>query len=275
MARDILKCFNNNINKRKERSKMATNHSTTYFYDTKMDREYYILKTKAHNIKLVSFSKESGIDQTVKNIRDTSYYGMNASFFEPYNVKTDKNKHYFLYNIAYQDGKPLASTSLYGDAVQNQAGSSVITFNGTSLGYVSGVTDGSNASIPKASGTWAQGGRGLYLCDSGWLTKYNSEPGTGVPATNHADHRTAVLVNLYLNDVYLFFARTQSTTVAELRQGMMSYVGISDSTANNLSWRGLLTDGGKSSQLRGEGVNAYSSILPCAVPQIIALKDKT
>lgn len=54
---------------------MATNYTWEFLNQT--GREFYVLKTKASNIKLVNLYNEYGEN---KNIASTNYYGMNGSF---------------------------------------------------------------------------------------------------------------------------------------------------------------------------------------------------
>ena len=72
---------------------MATNHTYDVYSDSE-NRKFHVLKTKANNIKLVNFVRETGAPKT---IRSSSYYGMNGSFFYH---KGDNH----IMNIAYQDG---------------------------------------------------------------------------------------------------------------------------------------------------------------------------
>jgi len=247
---------------------MAANHTITYYHDSKMQREYYILKTKASNIKLVSFFREAGTP-SAKNIRDTSYYGINGSYFDTSNFR--------IQNIAFQDGQPLYSiNSTLPDATKNECGNSVVFWDGQKLGYADGITYGTPDTLPRNSGSWTQGGFGLYLGDSGWLNKYNAQSASNSVNVNEGSWRSAMLINLSTNDVYLFYARTSTTNISELRHGMMSFVGLSDGNPPaNTVWKGLLLDGGRSAQLRGEGLSVYATILPRAVPQIIALRNNS
>lgn len=237
---------------------MATNHTCIDFTDS-AGRDFKIIKTKASNIKLVGFNPP-------EKIRDTIYYGMNASFYDT--VSTNKD----VQNIAYQDGSPVESIS---GGTTNLVGKSIVSWNGTTLAHNTNVTLGSSSSVPKTSGSWAQGGVALFLCDTSWRAKYEAqfseeeqyEDLDGVSA------RTGLLINTNTKDVYMVATRILSSLVTDLRRAMMEYAGLTEGGSSGY-WRGMMLDGGRSTQLLGEDINLYVPVLSREVPQIISLKNK-
>lgn len=241
---------------------MATNYTYIDYTDSGTGRNFNIIKTLASNIKLVNLRNTTGEAQ---RICDTSYYGMNASFF---NIANNK-----LLNIAYQDGQRIGSGVDSNDGYTNAIGDAVICWTGSTLNLYNPVLTGGSSLVPKTSGSWAQGGLGLFLGDSGWESKYQAQPAGGSYPIYEAAYRTGILINTGTKYVYLFECPTSTTTVNDLRHGMMAYAGISDSGLNN-TWKGLMTDGGMSTQLYCKEVNSAPWGFR-AVAQIIALKNKT
>lgn len=149
---------------------MATNYSVkSFIYNGKY---YYEMKTKASNIQLVSFRAKYGKDMFIRDTQykiqcDTEYYGMNASFFT---VKTS-----VINNIAYQDGKQVGPGNQGKE--NNGTGTSIVCWNGSKVSLHNDVLNDSSSYVPKKSGTWAQGGVGLYLGDSGWKNYFLAQTG--------------------------------------------------------------------------------------------------
>lgn len=224
------------------------------------DREFYVLKTKASNIKLVNLYNEYG---KAMYIDDTNYYGMNASF-----INTENN---CLLNIAYQDGKCIGSGTGKDDGYKNACGTGLIYWTGTQLKYYDMVLYGSSSLIPTKVGSWAQGGYNIYLCDRDWKSKFLKQ--SGAEDLLSASARTGVLINENTNYVYLFATRILSSLVDDVRNVMMEYAGISEGGSSG-AWKAILTDGGRSTQMSCETVN-LQTILSRKVPQIFALVNKT
>lgn len=69
-------------------------------------------------------------------------------------------------------------------------------------------------------------------------------------------------------------SRILTTTVFDLRRAMMEYAGLSEGGSSGY-WKGILLDGGRSAQLRGETIDytVLSPLVARGVPQIIALKN--
>ncbi|WMJ77308.1 MULTISPECIES: hypothetical protein [unclassified Sedimentibacter] len=236
---------------------MATNHTCIDFTDS-AGRDFKIIKTKASNIKLVGFNPP-------EKIRDTTYYGMNASFYDTTSTNKD------VQNIAYQDGNPVGSIT---GGTTNLVGKSIISWNGTSLAHYTNVIYDSSSNVPKTSGSWAQGGVALFLCDTSWKAKYEAQLNSDqVKDLDGGSARAGILINTNTKDVYLIASRILTTAVFDLRRAMMEYAGITDGGSSGY-WHGMMVDGGRSTQLRGEDINLYVSVLSREVPQIISLKNK-
>ena len=108
--------------------------------------------------------------------------------------------------------------------------------------------------IPKATGTWAQGGIGLYLCDANWKAKYDAE--LTPYNVNDEEYRAGMIVNNQTNYVYLFVSTALAVTVVDFRAAMMGYLGLIDGGSNR-GFRAIMVDGGRSAQLWNKTLNAY------------------
>lgn len=236
---------------------MATNHTCISFTDSS-GRDFKIIQTAASNIKLRSYADPI-------TLRDEDLYGMNGSFF---NTSTNK-----LLNIAYQDGVCIGNDVDSDDGYRNSCGTSLISWTGSVLRCNNSVTTGASTYVPKTANSWAQGGIGLFLCDSNWSTRFHSQ--AGVPDDiDGGSARSGILINTSTKQVYLFMTRILTTIVSDLRSAMMQYAGLTEGGSAG-SWAAIMVDGGRSAQLRGESINSYVSVLPRAVPQVITLKSKT
>lgn len=211
----------------------------------------HIIRTKASNIALVSFYNET--NGLVLRVRDSGYYGMNASFFNSGSVRYSA-----LLNIAYQDGENIGCDivlpSGYVDGYANEIGKSLAYWNGSSAGIAHNVANGSSSKVPKANGTWAQGGIGLYLCDSNWETKFNGE-GSGY-SIDDPTYRTGLIVNSNTKDVYLFACPTKKVTVRTFRQAMMDYPDLEDGSSNG-GFDAIMLDGGAFAQIYCDSLDEH------------------
>lgn len=244
---------------------MAANYTCANF--TGPDKKkYLILKTPASNIRLVR-TYRAGAYRTVK---DSGYYGMNASFF-------NSNSNLAILNIAVQNGNtagtgqlvPRPDSGEITDGLVNLVGSSAITWNGSALSCINNVRYASDTRIPMSPHTWAQGGFGLYLCDDNWKGKFIGENSAKNYSLTSAAARTGILINKSTKYVYLF-ACTSEILISDLRAAMMSYAGLSGSSSAG-SWAAIMTDGGHSTQLYSDEGSA-TIFAAREIPQIIALK---
>jgi hypothetical protein len=249
---------------------MATNYTWTYYTRPTSSREFYILKTHANNIKLVNLYTET---DDCQKVQDSGYYGMNASFFNSGDVRYPA-----LQNIVVERGQTIGCNITlpnHGNALDgtlNITGSSLVYWTGTALRCANDVDSSSDSVVPTGFSSWAQGGLGLYLCDQNWQSKYQAEASAASYPINESAARTGILINTSTKEVHLFACRLVAT-VAELREAMMEYAGLTEGgSAGN--WAAIMTDGGRSAQLySGEG--SVSAALVRKVPQIIALKRTT
>jgi len=102
-----------------------------------------------------------------------------------------------------------------------------------------------------SSGTWAQGGISLSLGNSGWASIFTAEY-SGLPVTSKSTGRSAMIADVTSNLVYLIVTNTTDNTVTMLRSGIQSFLGISDGSSNHPRCKGILLDGGGSSQLKAK-----------------------
>lgn len=252
---------------------MPTNY-TWIPYTDKAGRDFSILKTKASNLQLVNLYTEN--NKVCQKIKDSGYSGMNASFFN-----SDESLPRFpaLHNIVVQDGRNkgcnirMPNQNNAFDGTVNITGSSLIYWTGSVLNCAKNVDSASSSIVPETTNSWAQGGFGLYLCNRNWKTEYNKENNAASYPVGEGAARTGILINKKTNDVYLFACRILTTTVYDLRNAMMEYAGLTEGGSAG-DWAGIMTDGGKSTQLYC-GAGSTHPITYRAVPQIIALKKTT
>lgn len=234
------------------------NHTCQTYGDTQYGIDVYTIKTTADNIKIESFYRRG--EGVVSKLITEGLYGMNGSYF---NTSTSA-----LCNIAYQDGVPQGSSNASNDGCINSVGKSLIYYKNSKLYYAANVEDDSDSRVPKVTGSWAQGGIGLYLGYSAWEEMFIAD-GDG-EFSDDSNARTALVVNLQTNEVYLF-ACTIDVSVAYFRERIMDVIGISDNDSSTY-WRGILLDGGRSLQIRGK--NYYkASVVVRSVPQVIVVKS--
>ena len=106
------------------------------------------LQAKANQVTLRNLT--SSTDKAGKFLYETSYYGINASFFD------FNNGYACIQNIAYQNGKCLGAFGDYGKTNEDDCGTCVLIYNGSRLLYSSSVKDPGNPGdgiIPKEGGT--------------------------------------------------------------------------------------------------------------------------
>lgn len=223
------------------------------------------IKTSASNLKILSFSRETNEDDTRRTVSASGWYGMNGSWF-------DMNGDGHIMNLAYDDG--VRQGAICSDA-------SVPTINGVKVdGFTNSVGKtliyyrqgqvmcASNVSTPDYRCTdslWAQGGIGLYLCNTNGYQKFVNEGG-GL-YTSDTTSRSALVVNINTNKAYLITTPT-AVKVKDFRLAIMDNFAISEGDPD--IWKGILLDGGGSTQLLGSDVQVSSNR---KIPQMIALAN--
>lgn len=214
-------------------------HTCIRYMDDNTGRDVYIVKTKASNIELVNLTSSSY--PKGKTIKNSGYYGMNASWYEE--IKEGSDIYSCILNIAYQDGKPLGALSQYKYGQKNRVGDCLIYYKNGSVYYAEGVKDSSDSRVPKTSGSWAQGGMGLFLGNSNWLSLFRNQPMTTEDYSKGTAPRSGMVVNTNTKDVYLFAVPVASTDLISFRQIIMDYFGLKDGASNSYI-RAILLDGG-------------------------------
>lgn len=252
---------------------MANNHTchlTTQSASGKSVTLKYI-STPASNIKILSFSRKYG-RKTIKTVKSSGEYGMNASWFDIYG-----DNH--IMNLAYQNGVRQgfflndeevptvpAVSGIRVDGYANSVGKSIIYYQNGLVQFATDVTSRYDSKV--LDSTWVQGGAGLFFGYTDWATMFDSE-GTIYPTTGEATSRSALVVNTGGNMVYLV-TTPSAATIKQFREAIMSNFAITEGDTNT-DWRGILLDGGGSSQLVGSTVETFSTR---PIPQMIALIDK-
>ena len=235
-------------------------HTCETYHDYKLNKDLYIIRADARDIKLVSLVDSSHPQGQI--LKNTKYYGMNASWIALYE---DSGVTYAgLCNIAYQDGKALGyeDTGTYA-----RVGDCLIYYKNNQVNYAEGVENGNDARVPKGIGTWAQSGLGLYFGYSKWVEKYRDQPQDEDYTVGKAA-RAAMVIDKDTNKVYLI-ACFDSVLLSDFRASMMSYFGLEDSQTY-ARWKAILLDGGISAQIRGNGMQKQG-VLTRSVPQIISV----
>ena len=182
---------------------------------------------------------------------------MNASWYEE--IKEGGDIYSCILNIAYQDGKPLGALSQYKYGQKNRVGDCLIYYKNGSVYYAEGVKDSSDSRVPKTSGSWAQGGMGLFLGNSNWLSLFRNQPMTTEDYSKGTAPRSGMVVNTNTKDVYLFAVPVASTDLISFRQIIMDYFGLKDGASNSYI-RAILLDGGASTELYGNDFYAHTTI---------------
>lgn len=218
------------------------------------------IKTAASNIKVLSFSRKYGTE-TLKTLSAANEYGINASWFAN---GTDNH----ISNLAYQNGVrqgyflddddvPVVN-GVVTDGFTNSVGKSLIYSTGGKVYLAPNVP---LANTMCSSTTWAQGGIGLYLEYADGYDRFADE-GDG-QFTGDRAARSAMVVDKATDQVYLV-ATADSVSVKNFRAAIIQNFSIEEDSL----WRGILLDGGGSTQLRGSNVQISSAR---AVPQMVAL----
>ena len=148
-------------------------------------------------------------------------------------------------------------------------GDCLIYYKNGSVYYAEGVKDSSDSRVPKTSGSWAQGGMGLFLGNSNWLSLFRNQPMTTEDYSKGTAPRSGMVVNTNTKDVYLFAVPVASTDLISFRQIIMDYFGLKEGASNSYI-RAILLDGGASTELYGNDFYAHATIQH-KIPQMISV----
>lgn len=252
---------------------MANNHTCTtvnYTIDGKSVSLSFI-KTAASNIKIMSFSRKYG-SKTKKTVSASGEYGINASWF----ANAGDNH---IMNLAFQDGvrqgyflvesEVPTSGGVKLDGYVNSVGASIIYYKNGNISYSANETSSDSSRVNGS--TWVQGGLGLYLGHADWRDMFVSEE-NGPTYISGATHHSALVVRTDTNMAYLM-ASGNDLSVEQFRTAIMRTFALTDGTGNpnNPYVRGILLDGGGSTQLVGSSVTVSSNR---PIPQMVALVNK-
>lgn len=141
---------------------------------------------------------------------------------------------------------------------QENGGSGNFVIYRTSTGTFGTATGTKAASISQVAnltgtGSWAQGGAGMFLCDSSWQNK--TSVNFTSPTSLH-ESLTAFVVDTQTGFVYLIVANKNvdnvqySVNYVQFRSAIMSYLYLADGSTASTRFLGEFLDGGGSSQIR-------------------------
>lgn len=230
----------------------------------------YEISTRSSNIKVMSFARKTGQNKLVKTLSASGEYGINASWFD---INGDKH----IMNLAYQNGVRQGSilndadvheiNGVLPDGFTNSVGKSAIYRANGSLGFSSNIVNSSSSLV--SNSTWLQGGINLFLGESEGEAKLKSER----EGLYGGDARRSAMVADLANDKVYLFAVTQGITPETLRAVIMKRLSIQEGNTTH-KYRGIMLDGGGSTQMAGAAINIRSSENR-PIPQIVGLNDKT
>ena len=210
---------------------MPSNHLYTT-YECSTGATLHVLRTQASNIKLVDYNGNG-------NIEDNEDFGVNGGFFSTSTMNP--------LSIAISDGTVICNSN-------NWLGGGVVGYNGSNIFCMTDVQNASSVTGCNRSGTWAQGGFSMWLGDSDWRAKMLEE--TPMPDHYNVKRQRTVLVADTTNKiVWLIVVTTNSFTFEGIRDVVKEYMGVIGytitDTPNGVSrFKGLILDGGSSSQMR-------------------------
>lgn len=207
---------------------MPSNHIYSN-YVTNSGATLYVLRTAASNIKLVNYGGSG-------NINSHSDIGVNGGFFSQNPL-----------SIAISDGTVICNDNHW-------LGGGVVGYNGSGIVQMTHVQSGDAISSSlRGSGKWAQGGFSMWLGCSNWANKMSDE--TAMPDHyNVARQRTVMVANTSNNIVWLIVT-LDGFTFSGIRSAVKEYLATIGYTINDTpngvsNFKGLILDGGGSSQIR-------------------------
>jgi len=237
-----------------------------YYTGTYSGVALHVIRTNANNISLKSLK---GAD----TLAGSADFGINGGFF------AWENKFRTL-NISVRDGVVISGDGTSGTGGDtNELGRGAIYWNGTNLQYAAGVTNKNTLSGISTNGTWAQGGIGLYLGNSAWLSKVQNNEACKEEYYRESEkrERTAMVANTTLGIVYLISTMT-GCNMDTFRSAIHDFLGISKTgSSDHPIYKALFLDGGRSASLRCKNVQGNTvSVRPSNytnIVQIINLKN--
>ena len=226
--------------------------------------ELHILKTDASNIMFRNFKKK-------QSLVDSIFFGVNGGFFGGDAI-----------NIAKCDGVN------YGRTDNDNLGGGIITWDGSSLHCYnnSAMRNVETVLSTNEKGTWAQGGYSMFLGASDARERSLAEVNDNDRGylTDPADGKTALVADMSTDTVYLIAARDENDentiTFTDFRRAIQYYLNIPEGSTPSSRYKGLMLDGGGSTQLRGKKTNG--SIVTVSTSgykrplcQVIVMRDAT
>ena len=207
----------------------------------------YIYDTPSTNIKLRTLDQQ-------QNLINSPYYGINGGWF---NLGEEGELGRALLNVTYCDGQPVGSAT-YGkpprDGTAQTVGDAVIFcygYNAQLSEEKVNDRDGESArdieGITHAS-SWAQGGIALSLGKQNWYNRRDVDP------NRVANGWSAMVADCTTSTVYLIAVRDpgnkNTITQQNIRDAITEYFGIAEGSTVNSRYKGILLDGGDSTQMK-------------------------
>lgn len=199
----------------------------------------HIIRTDASNIKLVNLKQ--------KSLSGGGVYGINGGFFDP-----GTNN---ILNIARCDGAYVGPNAApYNGSHNRWCGNGVIYRRADGkMFFVEGqdaLTEPALAPVNTLTGqgTWAQGGAGMYLGKSDWIT--SAETYFPFKMNVARQGRTALVVDNETGFAYLIVNKANNLTYIQLRQAIMTFFNLTDGASASTRYLGLFLDSGTSTQMR-------------------------
>lgn len=222
----------------------------------------HIINVSGKNIKLINQSASG----SAKTLAATNYSGINGSFFDMDGTNN-------LLTIAYQDGKCLGRSGVYGR--QNRVGGCVIAWNGSNVCWHENIEWADDllgtGSAYLKTGTWMQGGIGLWLGYSGWLTPYNAQDDGSANSYNDgtARPRTGLIGCLTGSNAgtVKLVVTNGSMTVPNFRAAIQGYLRLTDGASASRVYQALMLDGGISTQMAA--LNVLSKRVLETIPKFV------
>lgn len=225
----------------------------TYHNPTKNGVSLHVIETNASNIRAIQLLK-------MYNLKGSNEYGINGGWF----TSTVDDGNYNILNIAVTGGRPVGGGTYMGEPRNgsiNKVGRHAVYYDGNNLDYRQADNYEQLPNVKDNSRAWAQGGVGMSLGNSNWVSIVNS----AVDVDSSHTGLSAIVINRNTKKVNLI-ATTQTVTYVQFRGAIQSYLGITDSsTSDNSTWKGLFLDGGASTQLRCAEVEVTTARKLCQV----------